>query len=212
MAAIGDYFSTGSMVSCTTCFKQSVEGEVLAFDPMTKMLILKCTAGSNSTKLNDIFVVNLEFCSDVQVKEEVKKEPDVPDAKIPPPLNIQRLSTRVRNAQEQKKRWISARTAGVSVDGQKLYMAISKTIKHIAWRGPNIIVFNDVTIKPPYKLEDVNGNPESRQLTYVKKIVEKFIADQEETNNTTITTTTTTTETTTNTIANTATTTTSTTT
>lgn len=46
----------------------------------------------------------------------------------------------------------------------------------MTWSGENIVVFNDVTIKPPYKVEDVNGNPES--MTYVKKIVEKFVLDQ----------------------------------
>lgn len=44
--------------------------------------------------------------------------------------------------------------------------------------GPNIVVFNDVTIKPPYKVENIGGDPDSRQLTYVKKIVEKFASDQ----------------------------------
>jgi hypothetical protein len=44
--------------------------------------------------------------------------------------------------------------------------------------GPNIVVFNDVTIKPPYKVENIGGAPESRQLKYVKKIVEKFTSDQ----------------------------------
>lgn len=119
------------------------------------------------------------------------------------------LSTRVRNAVEQKKRWVSAMSAGVCPEGQKLYMTISKTIDQvcshsiplekyptpnsplilwshplypfyfqITWKGQNIVVFNDVTIKPPYKVENVGGNPESRQLTYVKKIVEKFVSDQ----------------------------------
>lgn len=40
MAAVSDCFSIGSMVSCTTCFKKTIEGEVMAFDQMTKMLIL----------------------------------------------------------------------------------------------------------------------------------------------------------------------------
>lgn len=44
----------------------------------------------------------------------------------------------------------------------------------ITWQGLNIVVFNDVKIIPPYKVEDVNGSPDSRQLNYVKKIVEKF--------------------------------------
>lgn len=37
----------------------------------------------------------------------------------------------------------------------------------------NIVVFNDVVIKPPYRVENVSGNPESRQFTYVKKMVER---------------------------------------
>lgn len=48
----------------------------------------------------------------------------------------------------------------------------------VTWHGANIVVFNDVTIKPPYKAENVNGNPDSRQLKYVRKIVEKFLNDQ----------------------------------
>lgn len=41
----------------------------------------------------------------------------------------------------------------------------------VIWSGPNIVVFNDVTITPPYKVENVGGSPDSPQLTYVKKIV-----------------------------------------
>lgn len=40
MAGVSDCFSIGSTVACTTCFKQNIEGEVLAFDPSTKMLVL----------------------------------------------------------------------------------------------------------------------------------------------------------------------------
>lgn len=40
MAAVGDCFTVGSTVACTTCFHQVIEGEVLAFDPQSKMLIL----------------------------------------------------------------------------------------------------------------------------------------------------------------------------
>ena len=40
MAGGGEWFSIGSVVACKTCFNKEVEGEVLAFDPQTKMLIL----------------------------------------------------------------------------------------------------------------------------------------------------------------------------
>lgn len=56
------------------------------------------------------------------------------------------------------------------------FQLIDRSIKlfhltQVNWSGPNIVVFNDVTITPPYKLENVTGSPESRQLAYVKKIV-----------------------------------------
>jgi len=40
MADGQEYFSVGSLVSCKTCYNQVIEGEVLAFDQPTKMLIL----------------------------------------------------------------------------------------------------------------------------------------------------------------------------
>lgn len=40
MAAVSECFSVGSIVSCVTCYKKEIEGEVLAFDFQTKMLVL----------------------------------------------------------------------------------------------------------------------------------------------------------------------------
>lgn len=48
----------------------------------------------------------------------------------------------------------------------------------MSWNGPNIVVFNDVIIKPPYKLENVSGHTDSRRLNYVKKMVERLTKDR----------------------------------
>lgn len=40
MAGVSDCFGIGSIVACKTCYNKEIEGEVLAFDPQTKMLIL----------------------------------------------------------------------------------------------------------------------------------------------------------------------------
>lgn len=40
MAGVSDCFGIGSIVFCKTCYSKEIEGEVLAFDPQTKMLIL----------------------------------------------------------------------------------------------------------------------------------------------------------------------------
>lgn len=58
MAGVNECFSIGSTVSCTTCFKQVIEGDVLAFDPSTKMLILSILFYNKQTqkKQNQIFI------------------------------------------------------------------------------------------------------------------------------------------------------------
>lgn len=40
MAGLSDCFSIGSIVSCKTCHSDIIEGEVVAFEPHTKTLIL----------------------------------------------------------------------------------------------------------------------------------------------------------------------------
>lgn len=61
--------------------------------------------------------------------------------------------------------------AGVSPEGQKLFSTISKTIPEITWNGANIVVFDNVTIRPPYKVDNVHGNTESGAYKHVKKVV-----------------------------------------
>lgn len=44
--------------------------------------------------------------------------------------------------------------------------------------GTNIVVFNDVKIRPPYRLENVTGHQGSKQLSYVRKMVERLTKEQ----------------------------------
>ncbi|RZF32899.1 hypothetical protein LSTR_LSTR004290 [Laodelphax striatellus] len=173
MAGVSDCFGIGSIVYCKTCYNKEIEGEVQAFDPQTKMLILKSAASNGRESLNDVHVVNLSLVSDVQVRKEVNISPV-----HQPALNLQRLNTRVRNQVEEKRRLVTALAAGVSPDGQKLFLTICKTINDVTWQGPNIVVLNQVTITPPYRPENVNGNAESKAFNHIKKVVEKHVKDQ----------------------------------
>ncbi|KAG7210798.1 hypothetical protein KM043_012289 [Ampulex compressa] len=175
MAGANDCFSIGSTVACKTCYEEEIEGEVLAFDPQTKMLILKCPSSSGTPSLNDVHIVNLSLVSEVQVKREVSPTTSEP----PQSLNLQKLNRRVRNQIEEKKKLVMALQAGVSPEGQKLFSTISKTIQDITWNGVNIVVFDNVTIRPPYKVDNVHGNTESGAYKHVKKVVEKHIKDTE---------------------------------
>ncbi|XP_056633483.1 protein LSM12 homolog A-like [Diorhabda sublineata] len=173
MAAVSDFFSLGSIVWCRTCYNKEIEGEVLAFDPPTKVLILKCTSSGGDPKLNDIHFVNLSLVSELQVKKEVTSVPDIPQS-----LNLQRLNTRIRNQVDEKKRMFQARAANVSSEGQSLFIAIAKTISEVRWNNSEIVVFNqDVTISPPYQLENIRGNINSKEYIYIRKVVEKHMKD-----------------------------------
>ncbi|KAF7993202.1 hypothetical protein HCN44_006262 [Aphidius gifuensis] len=173
MAGVSDWFGIGSTVACKTCYQKVIEGEVLAFDPQTKMLILQCPSSTGRSSLNDVHIVNLSLVSDVQVKREVSPTPIEP----PQSLNLHRINTRVRNQIEEKKRMVKAIQAGVSPDGQKLFIAIAKTIQEITWSGQNIVVLNTVTIVPPYKVDNIQGNIESKPYLHIKKVVEKHLKD-----------------------------------
>ncbi|GBP95638.1 Protein LSM12 homolog A [Eumeta japonica] len=99
--AVSDCFTIGSIVACKTCYNEDIEGEVLAFDPHTRMLILKCPSSSGDAKRNDVNIVNLSLVSEVQIKREVTTAPEPPQS-----LNLHRLNTRVRNSIETKRRLV----------------------------------------------------------------------------------------------------------
>lgn len=52
------------------------------------------------------------------------------------------------------------------------------SLVQVTWMGTNIVVFNDVIIRPPYRLENVSGHQGSKQLSYVRKIVERLTKDR----------------------------------
>nr|CAG4641274.1 EOG090X0FOW [Eulimnadia texana] len=179
MASEGnDYFSVGSIVSCRTCYNEEIEGEVLAYDVRTKMLILKCSAATGRPLLYDVHVVNLSQVSNVDVKKEATSPPP------PHPVqNVEKLKKRARSELDKKRYIIKALTSGATHEGVKLYNVIKKTrIDDVVWEGQNIKVMDSVVIHPPYMPENVTGS-ESKAVTHVRKIIEKHLKDQQQTLN-----------------------------
>ncbi|XP_030757564.1 LSM12 homolog A-like [Sitophilus oryzae] len=171
MAAVSDFFSIGSIVWCKTCYNAEIEGEVLAFEPQNKILILKCGSTNGDPKLNDVQFVNLSYVSELQVKKEGNFITELPQS-----LNLQRLNTRMRNQVDEKRRLLQAISANVSTEGQSLFIAISKQFsEEVRWRNTDIIVLDEVIISPPYQLENVGGNKSSKTYEYIFKLVEKHL-------------------------------------
>jgi len=174
MATDLEFFNVGTIVSCKTCLDKEIEGEVLAFDATTRMLIVKSDPSSNRPSQNNVHMINLAFVSDVQVRKECKERPPEPNS-----LNIPRLNHRAREQIDKKKKLINALKAGVSPEGQRLFTAINKTIDDLAWDKEEIVVMKTTRIRPPYTPECVTGDT-SKATDHVRKIVEKHLKDREE--------------------------------
>lgn len=174
-----DRITIGSIVRCVFENNGSVgkefQGEVIAVE-QKKVLMIKTNSSCGRNSLNDLHMVNISLpnCK-IQVLSE-KKDP-LPDL---PSLNIARLNNRLRDQVEKKKKQVMAFKSGVSPAGQRLFLAIGKTIDEVVWNGENISVLKEVTIYPPYRPEDVKGNTDSQALKHVRKIVEKHIVDQQQ--------------------------------
>lgn len=153
--------------------KNVFEGEVLAFDPRTKVLVLKCPSTTGKSSVHDVHIINLSLPHEIKILTDKKETVSPPSS-----LNITRLENRLREQVERKKKQVMAFKAGVSPAGQKLFQAICKTIDDVTWHGENIYVLKEITIYPPYRPENVKGNMDSKALKHVRKIVEKHISDQ----------------------------------
>ena len=167
MATDLEFFNVGTVVSCKTCLNKEIEGEVLAFDANTRMLILKSEPSSGRTNQNNVHMLNLGFVSDIQVRRESKEKPPEPNS-----LNIQRLNARAREQIDKKKKLVAALRAGVPPEGQRLFAAINKTLDEVHWSGEDIVVMKNVRIVPPYNPDNVKGD--STASNHVRKIVSVF--------------------------------------
>lgn len=179
MAESNDYFNIGSCVTCVTCFGEELSGEVMAFDPTVKLITLKSPSSTGRTSQCDIRIVNLSYVSQVTVLKEASGSP-LPQL---PSLNLSKLNSRAKRSIEEKTRLIQAMQAGVPSDGQKLFLAICKTMEEVTWVQSSILVMGTVIIDPPYGLVNVREYKEgkennSKAINHIKKIVEKFHKDQ----------------------------------
>jgi len=171
-----EYFQVGSVVSCTTCFGQKLQGEVMAFDRQTKMLSIKNPSTTGRQGTLDINLINMNMVSACQVIKEATDSP--------PPLsnlNYAKLQSRAMTALNEKHRAVMSVGIGVTPNGQRLFNTIAKTIDEIKWGGKElkeILIMSQVTIAPPYGTTDVRGK-EGQALNHVRKVVDKFYRDQE---------------------------------
>jgi len=167
-------FQPGSIVQCMTCLDDTVKGEVIAFDYPSKLLALKTSVGGGKSKIQ---FVNLELVRDISI---IKEQTGQQGQTNLPHLNFNLIDR--RNHEEIERRRRSVCSATVSSEGQRIFVAIRKTIDDVCWEGDKIVVFGRAVVQPPYRCEDVQikinlGCTESdaeNTAQHVRKIIDKF--------------------------------------
>ena len=77
----GELYETitvGTTVTCRTCFATEIEGEVLAFNAHTRMVIIKPTPTSGQPLRNGMHMVNLDFVQDIRIMRVCTNKPPEP--------------------------------------------------------------------------------------------------------------------------------------
>ncbi|KAM7319353.1 hypothetical protein ACRRTK_022465 [Alexandromys fortis] len=172
-APAGEYFSVWSQVSCRTCQEQRLQGEVVAFDYQSKMLALKCPSSSGKPNHAGILLINLQYVSEVGIIND--------RTETPPPLaslNVSKLASKAGTEKEEKLSQAYAISAAVSLEGQKLFQTIQKTIKDCKWQEKKHRSHGRSCYYTPYQVENCKGK-EGSALSHVRKIVEKHFRDVE---------------------------------
>ncbi|KAH8343439.1 hypothetical protein KR059_010944, partial [Drosophila kikkawai] len=174
-------FTLGSIVRCKTCFEEIFSGEVVAFDLGVKMLMLRCTVskgGGDEKAKSKLTIVNLSMCIDIEIIKEVLLPLDEVPA-CPERLDLHMLQERLRHATDMRSAYCRSYHLNASPFGQALYRVLVKHFGNhlVMWQeqddNVSIEVMHEVTIKPPYAVENVEGKT-SKSLMYVRSVVKSF--------------------------------------
>ncbi|KAJ7380139.1 protein with role in RNA processing [Desmophyllum pertusum] len=157
----------GTKVVCTTCFEEKIEGEVVAFDYGTKVIIIKSSSSKNAKKnVTDIKMLNMTQMKKLEVVEiSTKPSPSLPS------LDLDKIDKKIASALEQKRRAVEKIGINVTPGAQKLFDTINKTFNDVKWDGKRIIIMDEVTIDPPYDASTCCGKTATRE--HIVKIVKK---------------------------------------
>lgn len=172
-------YPIGSKITAKLNNGSIMKGEIVAYDPKYKVVIMRTSATRPGH--HNVSILNLSVCADIKVDEECKESPGEMH-----PLNIEKLHERKNTQIERKKKLITAFKAGIPPEGQQLFQYINKTLDDVFWHGDKILVMNKVIVDPPYRAEHVRikqgvdkDELSLKNLNHIRKIVEKFFSESE---------------------------------
>ena len=91
------------------------------------------------------------------------------------------VDKRMRDAMAERKAIYEAFKAGVTEDGLRLFLTLTKTLgRDVSWRGKDVIVSNCILIRHPFRSENctvINENDRNEKtIGFVQQLVNKHWA------------------------------------
>lgn len=154
----------GIEIRCTTVHRDVLQGYVATVDDHLKVVVIY----ESADKTGNAYIVNLAHVTDVQIVSRPEKPIDTSLH----PINLDRVSDRIKMAVEARQKKIDRIGVNVTAQAQDLYDCIAKTYNEIRWDGDVIFVLNDVRIIPPYRPDNCTGSQTCTER--LQKIVAKY--------------------------------------
>ncbi|KAH8369978.1 hypothetical protein KR093_001768, partial [Drosophila rubida] len=170
-------FPIGTQLQLVTCFGEQFTGEVVTYEHSVKMLMLRYRSkDSKSATSHNHCIVNLDYCKDLTIIQEAKATAEH-QPEPPAPINVQRLDHRLQQSMEQRARLMHTRSERGTPRGRQLFQLLSKHFgpTELAWKHNKIMVLQQLTIVPPYRMCHIFGAKRSPKLLhYVQRLVKQL--------------------------------------
>jgi len=181
-----DYFEPGAHVECDMVDEVMrkttghVTGEVVSFDKSTKLLVLKMPQKSKKEKPM-LQVVNVGYVGQANLIKKGEGKPQKTTQKERKNLDMSYVTDkRVSQAEELRNQLVECVKKGLSKSGIELYFYLKKMYDETRVRGDSIVVMGVVTIKKPYKKENISceTRENNKNLKRICDIVARFYEEK----------------------------------
>ncbi|PAV88046.1 hypothetical protein WR25_20298 [Diploscapter pachys] len=161
-------FPAGSIVQFNTVNGVKIEGEVVCFDPNLKVLAIKDTSNPNNKQVLRVF--NMQYISEIKEVSGPKKTQDEKEEGYRP-VTIQKKAVEQRSNTIESKWQEEMMAEEVSLEGQKAFVALRRTIADCRWNAKDIVVLGTVRVTDPYGegnatiIQPTSSNPREEELS-----------------------------------------------
>uniref|UniRef100_A0A7I4YBJ2 AD domain-containing protein n=1 Tax=Haemonchus contortus TaxID=6289 RepID=A0A7I4YBJ2_HAECO len=171
-------FPPGSTVHFKTALGASLQAQVVCFDPALKVLAVRDTSSGKPI----LRMFNIALISEIREISGPANGDSLETMFSPSSMSNQQVAD--RSAVAENRRCVEAMETDVTLDGQRAFIQLRRTLDDVRWRGEEISVLERVVVRPPYTPESAvaiqEGDSQSQSaLMHVRKILSKpFIPEQ----------------------------------